>query len=100
MYFARLTRTVISNGAHQEIELSASERRPLTGIVADLALIISNRCGGEGRGIEGIFIERKAREPDAQQPIAAGFIIITGLGGARLFVPDRKSGQAGEHGVQ
>jgi hypothetical protein len=65
MYVAWLTRTLVSSGAHQEIELSPSGRRPLISTVADLALLISNRCGLEGRGTEGIFIEREAHEPDA-----------------------------------
>jgi len=91
---------MISNGAHQEIELSASGRRSLISFVADLALLISNRCGRERRGTEEMFIEREAREPDAPPPIAAGSIIITRLGGARLSASARKPGQAGEHGVQ
>lgn len=59
MYVVRLTRTLISNGADQEIELSASGRRPLISMVADLALLISNRCGREGRETEEMFSERR-----------------------------------------
>jgi hypothetical protein len=100
MYVVRLTRTLISNGAHQEIELSASGRCPLISIAADLALLISNRCGREGRGTEEMFIEREAREPGARPPIAAGPMITTRFGVARLFASDGKSGQAAEHGVR
>jgi hypothetical protein len=70
---------MISNGAHQEIELSASGRCSLISFVADLALLILNRRGREGRGTEEMFIEREAHEPDAPPPIAAGSIIITRL---------------------
>jgi hypothetical protein len=99
MYVVRLTRTVISNGAHHEIELSASGRRPLISIVADLALLISNRCGREGRGTEEMFIEREAREPGARQN-RGRFHHHCRCRSCTLFASDRKSGQAGEHGVQ
>jgi hypothetical protein len=68
MYVVRLTRTVISNRAHQEIELPASGRRPLISIVADFVLFISNRCGRQGRETK-MLIERKAPAnlaPDSQ----------------------------------